>query len=393
MSMVARFEQAFAELERPFAWIDLDVLDANISYILKQSGTKRIRIATKSVRSVPLLSYIRSQLPNFAGWMTFTAAESVFLLEQGFDDILIGYPVYEEKLVRKLLAFTSIGKRVTFMVDRYEHIVFLERLAQETREKVRVCIDLNVSNDFRIVYFGTRRSSLNSLKSLDDFIKALQKAPHIIVDGVMGYEAQLAGVGDVPANLIKGMVIRQLQKLAKNKVTAFRQFAVAHLKAYFDDIRFINGGGSGSISYTVGQREISEVTVGSAFFAPALFDTYTSLVLKPATGFALRITRKPHDKIVVCHGGGYIASGAVGKDRLPSFYESGRFKLFSLEGAGEVQTPIRVINGDIEIGDTVYMRHAKAGELCERFLQLHAVRGEVYENSFLTYRGDGKCFL
>lgn len=391
--MSTLFEKAFQTVERPFAWVDFDAIDQNIEFVKKQCGEMPVRVATKSVRSLPLLLYIKERLPYFAGWMTFTAAESLFLLEQGLDDILLGYPVYEEVSVKRIFQFIRAGQRVTFMVDKLEHLTFLERIGEEEGIQARVCVDLNLSNDLHVLYFGTHRSSLDALKPLDAFIGALQKAKYIIVDGVMGYEAQIAGVPDIPASPIKGAVIRQLQKLAKGRVTTFRRFAVSHLKAYFPEIRFVNGGGSGSMSYTARQREVSEVTVGSAFFAPALFDGFTSLALQPATGFALRITRKPNSNIVVCHGGGYVASGAAGVDRLPVFYEKGRFSLLPLEGAGEVQTPIRVLSGNVEIGDTIYFRHAKAGELCERFTVLHGVRNGKYVGSFTTYRGDGQCFL
>ena len=140
-------------------------------------------------------------------------------------------------------------------------------------------------------------------------------------------------------------------------------------------------------------KDITEITVGSAFFAPALFDHYETLQLKPAAGFGLRVTRKFSKDIVVCHGGGYIASGATSADRSPAFLEPQHYRLTSLEGAGEVQTPIQLKNRTHRIGDTIYFRHAKAGELCERFQVLHASRGGQYVGPYKTYRGDEQCFL
>lgn len=115
--------------------------------------------------------------------------------------------------------------------------------------------------------------------------------------------------------------------------------------------------------------------------------------LKPAAGFALRVTRNPAPNIVVCHGGGYIASGAIGKDKQPMPYDAENYNFFDLEGAGEVQTPLHTQSGhQINIGDKVYFRHAKAGELCERFLRLEAKRKDQYIDSFATYRGTGNVF-
>lgn len=391
--MTTRLDRAFSDLERPFAWLDLDALDKNIRTVQEACGGKQIRIATKSIRSVEVLRYVQKNLANVVGFMTFTAAETIFLLQQQFDDLLLGYPVMEEAAIRRLLHFVKDGKSVTFMVDRPEHIQLLAKLGLEIGVRVQVCIDINVSNDFKVLYFGTKRSSLYSLETLTPFLQEIQKTSAIEVVGAMGYEAQIAGVGNRPANTLKGKVIEAMQVQAKKQVTQFRRLAIAHIKAYFPNLRFVNGGGSGSMLYTNQQKEVTEITVGSAFYAPALFDQFTHLQLEKAAGFALSVTRKPEKNIVVCHGGGYTASGAIGLDRLPVFYEPSNFAYLSLEGAGEVQTPIKVKGKHINIGDTIYFRHAKAGELCERFQVLHGIREDKYMGPYTTYRGDGQCFL
>lgn len=391
--MTTRLDRAFSDLERPFAWLDLDALDKNIRTVQEACGGKQIRIATKSIRSVEVLRYVQKNLANVVGFMTFTAAETIFLLQQQFDDLLLGYPVMEEAAIRRLLHFVKDGKSVTFMVDRPEHIQLLAKLGLEIGVRVQVCIDINVSNDFKVLYFGTKRSSLYSLETLTPFLQEIQKTSAIEVIGAMGYEAQIAGVGNRPANALKGKVIEAMQVQAKKQVTQFRRLAIAHIKAYFPNLRFVNGGGSGSMLYTNQQKEVTEITVGSAFYAPALFDQFTHLQLEKAAGFALSVTRKPEKNIVVCHGGGYTASGAIGLDRLPVFYEPSNFAYLSLEGAGEVQTPIKVKGKHINIGDTIYFRHAKAGELCERFQVLHGIREDKYMGPYTTYRGDGQCFL
>ncbi|MFJ8088936.1 amino acid deaminase/aldolase [Lysinibacillus sp. NPDC095746] len=391
--MTTRFNHAFHELERPFAWLDLDALDHNISTVHNACGQKNIRIATKSVRSVEILRYLQKNVPNVTGLMTFTAAETIFLLQQHFDDLLIGYPVMEVAAVRQLLRFVKAGKTVTFMVDKREHVRFLAELGQQLGVRVQVCIDINVSNDFKLLYFGTKRSSLHSLESLTPFLDYIKNREFIKVVGAMGYEAQIAGVGNRPVNAVKGKFIEVMQLQAKKQVTQFRRLAIAHIKAYFPSLHFVNGGGSGSMAYTAQQKEITEITVGSAFYAPALFDQFTHLQLEKAAGFALSVTRKPERNIVVCHGGGYTASGAISADRLPVFYEPTFFSYLSLEGAGEVQTPVKVTRKTVNIGDTLYFRHAKAGELCERFQELHGIRGDKYVGAYTTYRGDGQCFL
>jgi D-serine deaminase-like pyridoxal phosphate-dependent protein len=47
----------------------------------------------------------------------------------------------------------------------------------------------------------------------------------------------------------------------------------------------------------------------------------------------------------------------------------------------------------LAVGDRVWFRHAKAGELCEHVNELHVVDGDALEGRVETYRGEGKAFL
>jgi D-serine deaminase-like pyridoxal phosphate-dependent protein len=59
-----------------------------------------------------------------------------------------------------------------------------------------------------------------------------------------------------------------------------------------------------------------------------------------------------------------------------------------------VQTPVLgTAAAQLLVGDRVYFRHAKAGELCERFETLHLVAGDRVVDEVPTYRGEGRCFL
>ena len=388
------FEKAFEHVERPFAWVDMNALDANIRFINHHVKDKNVRIATKSIRSIPLLRYLNEKLSNVSGLMTFTASETCYLLENGFDHLLLGYPVLEEKSVLELYNYIKKGYDVCFMVDDIRQAKWLNTLAKRSNVSVGICIDINLSIELPFIYFGTRRSAITNLKDLTNLIELLKKQTHLHIEGVMGYEAQLAGVGDLPIQKWKRPVIQQLQKVSKNRVAKFRKEAVDFILAEIGEVEFVNGGGSGSVDFTAQSSEVTEITIGSAFFNPALFDQYSQLNLQPAAGFALRVTRNPESDVVVCHGGGYIASGAIGIDKQPVPYEAQHFDFFPLEGAGEVQTPLKIKDHqNIKIGDTIYFRHAKAGELCERFTQLEAVRSGQHVNCFNTYRGEGKCFL
>jgi hypothetical protein len=55
-----------------------------------------------------------------------------------------------------------------------------------------------------------------------------------------------------------------------------------------------------------------------------------------------------------------------------------------------VQTPLIGPAADgLAVGGRAWLRHAKAGELCERFTQLHLVEGDRVTETVPTYRGEG----
>lgn len=389
-----QYSTIFQTLECPFAWLDYNALDQNIDFVKQQCGTKSIRIATKSIRSVEILRYLQQQLDKQCGFMTFTAAETVYLLQQGFDNLLLGYPVVERQAIVALAHYVKQQKNITFMVDSREHLQLLAQIADEVQTQLSICIDINVSTDFKVLYFGTKRSPITSLLKLKQFVTDIDMFPQLTVVGCMAYDAQIAGVTDNTTEMfgLKSSLIRQLKKQSLTKISTFRQLAVEFLQQHYT-LQFVNAGGTGSMSLMQQEPDVTEITVGSAFFAPALFQHYTALTLAPAVGFALRVTRKFAPNMIVCHGGGYLASGTADKSRYPVFLEPQHYRFLATEGAGEVQTPIVVTGRQHHIGDVIYLQHAKAGELGERFALLHTTKDGHYTGSITTYRGDQQCFL
>lgn len=386
-------ELAFENLSRPFASVDLDAIDKNIEFINAESNGKNIRIATKSIRSIGLLRYIAERLENPYGWMTFELYETANLLREGFDNILIGYPQMERAPMKEISNFIKEGRTVVFMVDCIEQWQWLENIGESYDVVFEVCLDINLSTDFKLIYFGTKRSSLKTVADVAQLLKGSKSFTQTKVVGIMGYEAQIAGVVDQSVQKWQNPLIKQMKKIAQKKVLQVRGDITKYLHDEGYALRLVNGGGSGSIDFTSYDSTVTELTIGSAFYFPALFSRYTNLPLESAVTFALRVTRKPEKAVVVCHGGGYIASGASGIDKNPVPVWPPHLALLKNEGAGEVQTPLSDQRGNVQIGDTVYFRHAKAGELCERFPELHARRGGNYEGAFKTYRGKSGCYL
>ncbi|MED1088749.1 amino acid deaminase/aldolase [Bacillus paramycoides] len=385
----------FKELPLPCAFLDEVALERNIQSIIKLSGHKKIRIASKSLRSVSIMKKILATNDCFQGIMCFSPREALFLIEQGFNDLLLGYPAYNERALYEISLLTKQGFIITCMVDCEEHIVYLEKIAEKSSGCFRVCLDIDMSSRFFRFHFGVRRSPVKDVQNALKIVEKVKASPYLILDGVMGYEAQIAGVGDdMPKQWLQNKLISYLKRKSVLEINKRRGNIVKEIQNLGVELRFVNGGGTGSIKSTEQDNSVTEITVGSAFYSPKLFDYYKEVKFQPAVGFALQVVRKPDRYIYTCLGGGYIASGAVGKDKEPEVWKPDGAKLLALEGAGEVQTPV-YYNGDeqLYIGDTIVLRHSKAGELCERFPVLYRIKQGEIVGEYSTYRGDNQCFL
>jgi D-serine deaminase-like pyridoxal phosphate-dependent protein len=376
-----RLENAFGDRDAPFAFVDLDAMWANAAEMLGRAGGKPIRVASKSVRCRELLARILKR-DGFAGLMTYTLRESQWLDEHGFDDLLLAYPTADrEALDRSPLP--------VLMVDSVEHLDLIgDRGA-------RVCIEVDMS--FPLpggrALIGPKRSPIRTPEQAAALATAALER-HIQVVGVMGYEGHIAGVGDEPSGKrARSVAIKAMQRASVKEIAERRAEVVAAVEEV-TPLRFVNGGGTGSLHTTSQEEAVTELTAGSGFYAPALFDAYSAFELRPAAMFALPVVRRPSAKVATCLGGGYIASGSASADRLPVPHLPEGLELDAQEGAGEVQTPVSgAAARHMRVGDRVYFRHAKAGELCEHFDSLLLIEGGEVVDEVPTYRGEGKLFL
>ncbi len=395
MSSYQYYRRVFEGQRMPFAFVDLDLLQQNIVQIQKRSGKKLIRIASKSIRCVHLIKKILATHSQFQGIMAFTPLEAVFLSQQGLDDLLVGYPSWHETPIAAVCQELKQGKQIVLMVDLAEHIQRLQELGKKYDVVIPICIDIDMSSEYPGLHFGVHRSSITGKKKARKLLKVIEQSPFVRLVGVMGYEAQIAGVGDnVPKAFVMNNIIKQLKKRSVVEIAERRAAIVDMIQKKGIELDFVNGGGTGSLETTTEEDAVTEVTVGSAFYASGLFDYYSSFKHQAAAAYAIEIARQPKEHIYTCSGGGYIASGSAGKDKAPSPYLPKGSQLTNNEGAGEVQTPI-VYKGkeQLSLGDPIFMRHSKAGELCERFNELLLVSKGAIVNKVPTYRGQGQCFL
>ena len=390
-----KYRDIFKGKNLPLAFVNLDLLDENIAAILKRSGNTPVRIASKSIRCRYMLDYIFRADKQFRGIMSFSGSEAVFLSRHGFDDILIAYPVTNATEIDDICGELKKGTYINLMADRPEHLKILNAAGEKNNVKIPISLDIDVSVDFPGLHFGVWRSSIRTMDNLRKILMEIKQFNYLSLEGLMGYEAQIAGVTDrVSGRWLMNGIIRLLKNLSIGKISKKRAEAVKMVRDMGFDLKIVNGGGTGSIETTTGEKVITEVTVGSGFYNSHLFDNYKNFRHQPAAGFALAVNRHPAEGIYTCAGGGYIASGAPEKLKLPLPYLPQGAKLDKNEGAGEVQTPVYYKGPEkIAIGDPVFFRHSKAGELCERFNSLLLIKDGGIIDEVPTYRGEGQCFL
>lgn len=390
----ARYDRATAHLEAPVAIVDLGAFDDNARDLVRRAGGKPIRVASKSVRCRALLERALAR-DGFAGIMSFTLPESLWLAREGFDDVLLAYPSADRDGFATLTGDPKLAEAVTVMVDDVSQLDLIDSVRAGT-EEVRVCLELDTS--LRMlggrVRVGALRSPLREPEQLAALARAIADRPGFRLVGLMAYEGHVAGVGDaVPGNPLRSRAIRLMQSVARRELAERRAAAVRAVRAVAD-LEFVNGGGTGSVQHTAAEDAVTEIAAGSGLYQPRLFDHYTSFRGRPAALFAQPVVRRPGVGVVTVLGGGYPASGAAGRDRLPVPYLPEGLVYDSMEGPGEVQTPLLgTAADDLLIGDKVWFRHAKAGELCERFDTLRLIEGDRVVAEVPTYRGEGRTFL
>ena len=380
------WDRATAALAAPFAVVDLDAFDANAADLERRAKGLPIRVASKSVRCRALLERVLSR-PGFWGVMAYSLREALWLAAEGIEDIFVAYPSADREAIAAVAGNGRAAAEITLAIDSREHVDVLSSVLAglDRPHTLRVALDIDASLRVGPLHLGVRRSPAHTAYEAVSLARAARDAGLAVV-GLMFYDAQIAGLPDTSplVRLLKARSAAELVHRRADVVEAVKE--VAHLE-------FVNGGGTGSLHVAGEDASLTELAAGSGLFGPTLFDAYRGFRPRPAAAFALPVVRRPRAGMVTVFGGGYVASGPPGWSRLPSVLAPRGLRLLRTEGAGEVQTPLRGSAADrLRVGDRVWLRHAKAGELCERFDELHLLStGEVVAR-VPTYRGESATF-
>lgn len=380
------FDVDLGAVAAPTFVIDQDALRRNFTRLREAAHGVPLRLASKSIRVRSLLEWGLAQ-DGVMGVLSYSAAEALWLVGHGASEILVAYPSVDVATMRAVAADPQARAAITFMADLPQHVELLAQAACESDTELRVCLDVDASLRLgRKMQVGTHRSSVHTPEEAAEFAAHVAGTPGVQLVGVMMYEAQVAGVGDVTPvhRLIKRRSVADLGGRRHEVVAAVSRHA---------DLEFVNGGGTGSVHLTRLDPTVTDIAVGSGLFSSTHFDHYDDLTTEPASYFVTPVVRKPTSGVAVTFSGGYHASGPHGATRLPKPVWPRGLRYFTTEGAGEVQTPLHGRGARrLDIGDHVWFRHTKAGEACERFDVAHLVsNGQVVE-AVPTYRGEGVNF-
>lgn len=393
----SRLNAAVASLPEPpatpIAVVDLDAFDANADDLVRRAGGKPVRVASKSIR-VPALVQRALARDGFAGVLAYTLAEALWLHASGMsDDIVVAYPSVDTAALARLTSSPSAAAAITLMVDDTVHLDLVDATRTSLAVPVRIALDVDAGLRLGGQHIGPKRSPLFDTGDVVALARTVAERDGFRLVGVMTYEGQVAGVqDDVPDQRTKSLLVRRLKQASMSQLEVRRR-EIAEALAQVAELEFWNGGGSGSVEVTAADGAVTEIAAGSGLLVPGVFDHYASFEPRPAAYFGLRVSRKPSPAVATVHGGGLIASGPTGEDRSPLPWAPPGLHLTGLEGAGEVQTPLTGHPAALlGIGDLVWFRHAKSGELFEHVRDVHLVRGETVTEVVPSYRGCGLVF-
>ena len=396
----ADLRRAVAHLDPPFGVLDATALRRNADDLVRRAAGTPIRLATKSVRIRSLIAQTMGR-PGFAGLLGYSLAEALWLYETGtgdgagtgFDDIVVGYPTVNRAAIAGLAGNPGAAAAITVMVDSVDHLDLIDDVVAPARRSViRICLELDAGyRPVPGVHVGALRSPVHTAAAARSLAEKIVARPGFALVGMMAYEGQIAGVGDAGGGA-RPRLVRAMQRRSAAELAERRTAAVAAVRAVAD-LEFVNGGGTGSLETTAAESAVTEVAAGSGLLGPGIFDRYVAFSPFAASFFVIPVVRRPGRTVATLAGGGWIASGPPGTDRMPVLADPPGLRYAAQEGAGEVQTPVRGRSAAaLRIGDHVWLRHAKSGEPAEHLDVLHVVSDGAVADQWPTYRGEGKAF-
>ena len=378
----------------PTMVVDLDAFDANAADLARRAGGTPLRVATKSLR-VPALVARALAADGFSGAMGYSLREALWLHEQGLcSDIVLGYPTVDRAALERLVSSPSAAAAITLMVDCVEHLDVVDSVRSSKAVAIRVAIDLDAGLRMGGQHVGPKRSPLYDVPDILRLARTVVDRRGFALVGVMTYEGQVAGVPDnVPTQKAKSTAGAPAQvrlgRAAEGTPPRDRRRPGRRRR------RWSSGTPAAPARWSPRPPTPSSPRSrpAPACWCRASSTTTRPSQPRPAAYFGVPVLRRPTPTMVTVAGGGFVASGPHGADRMPQPWAPPALHLTGLEGAGEVQTPLTgPAAATLRVGDTVWFRHAKSGELFEHANDVHLLAGDAIVETVPTYRGTGHSF-
>lgn len=370
----------------PCAAVDIAAFDYNASQMVSRAKGLPIRVASKSLRSVAALRRALSH-DGYRGILAYSVPEAINLAREGFDNIVVAYPSVNKVALAELASDASLRETITVMVDCVEHLDLI-RAAAGGAGPVRVAIDLDCTLHLPGLVIGPRRSPIRTPEQTDALAAQIVARPDLRLVGLMAYEGQVASVADAEPG-VAGAVKRWLRRSSMHQLGPRRAECIAAARQHAE-LEFVNGGGTGSLDVSAAEGTLTELAAGSGFYTPVIFDNFADINHTPSAFFVCQVSRIPAPGWATVNSGGWIASGPPAADRVPVPVHPAGLSYSPTEGAGEVQTPLYgPAASSLGVGDMVWFRHAKAGEMTEHVDDIIAVHPDGTHEHWDTYRGQG----
>lgn len=277
-SPIVALDTATAELDPPLAALDLAALRANAADLVRRAHGVPVRVASKSVRCRAVLEQVLGQGltadGGFAGIMSYSLAEAIWLVRRGARDVLLGYPAVDRAALAELATDDTLRQSITLMIDDLAQLELIRAVVGSERVRPRICLDVDASLRIGPLHLGVRRSPIRTPDQAAELARVAMGRGFEVV-GVMTYEAQIAGLPD------SNIAVRLVKQASAAEITKRRKQVLDAVRSVVGKLEIVNSGGSGSIEVSIVDPDVTEVTAGSGLYVPTLFDHYRSFTPAP----------------------------------------------------------------------------------------------------------------
>lgn len=264
---------------QPTLVVDKTRLQANLQHIRKLAHPKLpLRVVVKSLPSLALLD------EALATWQTERAmlfnAQQLALIAKTRPqlDLLLGKPLRASaaRWALEQAGNSPAALRTQWLVDSPALLADYRALAQGLGRPLRINLEIDV---------GLHRGGVETAAQMTQMLTLLREEPLLEFSGLMGYDAHLAAIPDLPGNRNQALADAQARYAA---MLALARQALGSASAL---PWTLNAAGSPTFHLHDDQHAPNELSVGSAAVKPLDFDKPSLVSLEPAAFIATPVLK------------------------------------------------------------------------------------------------------